>query len=453
MRRRLTLSSRLLLIVLGSLVLLGTASVVALNLRDWSEAHRSPARYPRIRQAAAIIGLVATAPATQIDAISRAGSGVDLKVRLSNTVPPAGAYIRAPRLEALIERLSRSHTPLNAYINPRFHPRRDFPAEGFLARAVARLPDGRFLVIENDGAPDPDAPRLFGVGASLWLGGLAVSVTLVALWATRREMRPLHDLANGVKRFDGSMVTVAPLTSGAKDIHSTSLAVIAMQERVIELMGERSLIIGAISHDLRTLLTRMRLRVEALADDAAQVNLEGDLEGMEAMLSDGLAFARGTAAGAIRTGLDLADLVAAELADRQVRAEPFDIESRLEDAPTLGDPHALRRVIANLLDNAMKFANGRILVTAAVVDGCAQLTVEDDGPGIRPDQREVMLRPYRRGDDLNEHGLAGSGLGLAIVQQIVRSHHGAVVIAASELGGAMVIVRLSQAARASTYAG
>ena len=438
---RLDLLGRVLLILLGSVLLLGAGSVTLLLLHE--EAQRPPSvTFPRLRQVAGIVDLLSDAGTLERSAILRSATGVDLTVRILSSAPPEGDLRRAPRLEAQLRHFMKTRTPITAYVSPSFKPRHTAGrVEGFLARAVARLPDGRFVSFSTNGGPDTERPRLLGLPASLWMGGLAVIVALLALLLTAREMRPLRELAKAIRRFDGTGVTVEPMTQGASDIRLTSRAVADMQARVVNLLGERSLMIGAISHDLRTLLTRMRLRSASLADGTTRDGFERDLDGMDAMLADALAFARGTGPS-IHAALDLADIAAAEIAEREARPGETEISANLQDAPCHGDGHALQRVVANLLDNAVKYGRGCVRLTVVGDEETAQLTVEDNGPGIPPDQRAAVLVPYHRGDDPAQRRLAGSGLGLAIVQQIVRAHGGALTISTSELGGARIMVKI-----------
>ncbi len=441
MTRRLDLFGRLLLIVLGSVLLLATASVTLLQLREETKP-KPRATFPRVAQVGGIIDLVARETNRDHSETLRAANGVDLTARIIQTKPDTHGLRRAPRLEAELRRVVFTPTPVEAYTSPLYRPRKGGAGvEGFLAAAVARLPDGRYLTITTNGGPDPERPRLFGLPASLWMGAMATVVALLALWGTSRETRPLRDLARAARRFDGTRVTVTRTRVGAADIRRTSLAVAAMQGRVIDLLGERSLMIGAISHDLRTLLTRMLLRVASLGGSTVQMRLEADLDGMDAMIADALAFARGTTSR-VHTPLDLADLAAAEIAEREMRGEKVVIDARLGDAPVIGDVHALRRVIANLLDNAVKYGRGQVRVSVSTKVDTTVLTVEDDGPGIDVDQRTAVLEPYRRGDDRRSRHLAGSGLGLAIVGQIVRAHGGTVSIDTAELNGAALTVQL-----------
>lgn len=440
MRGRFDLFGRLLLILVGSVLLLGATSVTLILVHDELRPRR-PSTFPRVRQAAGLIDLAVgpSAPSRQI--LLRAANGSDLSAVILATPPPPGELQRAPKLTAKLKGFMRTTTPVMAYTDPRYRPiRRGSPIEGFLARAIARLPDGSVLVLTTNATGDQERPRLFGLPASLWMGVLAVIVVLLALWLTARETRPLRDLVRATQRFDGTAVTTAMTLVGAADIRRTAQAVTAMQRRVIDLLGERSLMIGAISHDLRTLLTRLRLRVVVL-DDPARSKLEADLDGMDAMLADALAFARGTT-GSVRDHVDLADLAAAEVIEREMRDTAPEITTDLHDAPCLGDAHALRRVIANLIDNARKYGRGRIHLSVTRSDRAVHLSVEDNGPGIPLDQRSAVLAPYHRGDDPQHRRLAGSGLGLAIVQQIMRAHGGLLTISDSKLGGAKVAVQL-----------
>lgn len=437
---RLDLLGRLLLILLGSILLLAAGSVTLIVLHG--EGERAPVSFPRVRQVGGIIDLMAGANRPARAAILRAANGVDLTVRLVDALAPIEGLRRAPRLEAELRRFTFSSTPVRAYVSPIFQPRdTGGRVEGFLAYAVGRLPDGQFVTLTTNGGPDKERPRFLNLPASLWMGGLAGIVAVLALLLTARETRPLRDLARATRRFDGTAVTVETAVDGASDIRRTTIAVADMQARVVSLLGERSLMIGSISHDLRTLLTRMRLRTATLADNGVRQGLENDLDGMDAMLADALAFARGTSTR-VRGLVDLADIAAAELAEREARDGGTVITADLQDAPCLGDIHALRRVVANLLDNAVKYGRGKVHVSVSSAGGWARLSVEDDGPGIPLDQRTAVLAPYHRGDDPRARRLAGSGLGLAIVQQIIRAHGGRITILDSRWGGASLTVEL-----------
>ena len=450
MIRRLDLFGRLILILLGALVLLGTLGVTLFYVREQHRPTFRQAPFPRLQLAAGIIDLAASEPPNRLPLVLRGANGLDVVTRILAAEPSTPDLRYAPRLTARLRSFVSSDTTVRAYVSTVFIPRaRSSGVEGFLARASARLPDGRVIVIDTNSTGDKDAPRLLGWPASQWMGAAATLIVLLALWGTARETRPLRRVVQAMLAFDGTRVTIAGAPSAAADIRRTSEAAAAMQERVVTLLGERALMIGAISHDLRTVLTRMRLRVAALDDPAARVALERDLERMDAMLSDALAFARGTATGPERLPIDLADIAASEAAERDARGQQGAIDLALDDAPCLGDALALRRVVANLIDNAIKYGGGRVVVTTGSAADRAWLTVEDDGPSISPDQRAEMLQPYRRGEQARRAGLAGSGLGLAIVQQIVEGHRGTIAIGESAYGGAQVTISLPLDARAA----
>ena len=449
MIRRLDLFGRLILILLGALVLLGTLGVTLFYVREQHRPTFRQAPFPRLQLAAGIIDLAASEPPNRLPLVLRGANGLDVVTRILAVEPSTPDLRYAPRLTARLRSFVSSDTTVRAYVSTVFIPRaRSSGVEGFLARASARLPDGRVIVIDTNSTGDKDAPRLLGWPASQWMGAAATLIVLLALWGTARETRPLRRVVQAMLAFDGTRVTIAGAPSAAADIRRTSEAAAAMQERVVTLLGERALMIGAISHDLRTVLTRMRLRVAALGDTAGRTPLERDLERMDAMLSDALAFARGTATGPERLPVDLADIAASEAAERDARGQWGTIDLALDDAPCLGDALALRRVVANLIDNAIKYGGGRVVVTTGSAADRAWLAVEDDGPGISPDQRAEMLQPYRRGEQARRAGPAGSGLGLAIVQQIIEGHCGTIAISASTYGGAQMTISFPLHARA-----
>jgi signal transduction histidine kinase len=216
-----------------------------------------------------------------------------------------------------------------------------------------------------------------------------------------------------------------------------------MQERIVGLLGERSMLIGAISHDLKTYLTRLRLRAEGVTEPERRDRLVEDLDAMTALIETSLGFARGTAVEVGRTAVDLADLVAVEVAEHA--AQGIDVRLTGEDVPdalAAGDAVALRRVVANLIGNAVKFGRSTVAVTVSRTDALCRVTVEDDGPGIPESERTAVFSPFYRIERSRNRRTGGTGLGLAIARQIAEAHGGTVVAEASPLGGARLVATL-----------
>jgi signal transduction histidine kinase len=202
------------------------------------------------------------------------------------------------------------------------------------------------------------------------------------------------------------------------------------------------MLLGAISHDLRTLLTRLRLRIEQIPDAEHREKVTREIEDMTAMLDDGLAVARGVAASDRREILDLGELVSDVVSGFDHARVEWRPSSTVRGFRTEGDPVALRRVVTNLIDNALQHAN-RCRVSLSRYEQRLELVVDDDGPGIPETKRAVIFEPFYRLDAARTRSNGSSGLGLAIASTIVQAHRGQISVADSPLGGARFIVVLA----------
>lgn len=283
--------------------------------------------------------------------------------------------------------------------------------------------------------------RILGVPVGVFAGLIGLAVAALALLAVVRETRPLAALAERLERFGQRPETAPRLPEkGAPDVRLLVRAFNAMQDRIVGLMRGRALVLAALSHDLRTSLTRLRLRADAVADPPVRAAMLRDVEDMEALLEDSLTFARTTFA---EEGgrCDLARVVRREWEERVALGEPVVLGACADAAPVAGNAAALRRVIANLVDNAVKHGGGAEL-TLSVADGWAELRVDDGGPGIPEAARATVFEPFRRLEESRNRELGGVGLGLTIADQIVGSLAGTVTIDTSPAGGARLLVRM-----------
>ena len=183
--------------------------------------------------------------------------------------------------------------------------------------AVTRLPNGAYLSATPNLLSRGDAPALFGAPTALWIGLSGAAVAVLAVYGAVRELRPLRRLARSLDAFTGGAPTLSAVSAGAPEVRALTAAIEAMQHRVSDLMRERTIMIGVVAHDLRTLLTRMQLRLLTLADEAAQARCSADIDAMSTLTEDALALARGVDAKLTRGPLDLSDLVATEIAERE----------------------------------------------------------------------------------------------------------------------------------------
>jgi signal transduction histidine kinase len=280
-----------------------------------------------------------------------------------------------------------------------------------------------------------------GFGAGLF----GTIVALLALLVMQRETRPLARLAAAVDRVDLS--AGPPLLPDARRSAPEIRAVIAafnrLQARLSEMLRGRMTLIGGIAHDVRTFATRLRLRVEKIPDEAEQLRAIADIDDMIRLLDDALLSSRVGAGQLSQEMVEFAALVEAEAGDRQ--AQGCDVKITMEGAASgvivLGDRLALRRVVGNIVDNAVKY--GRVAhVQVRLTRDAVVLTVDDEGPGIPAGQRQAMLEPFNRLETSRNRTTGGAGLGLAVVRSLVEAHGGTIEIAEAPHGGTRVNVAL-----------
>jgi signal transduction histidine kinase len=302
-------------------------------------------------------------------------------------------------------------------------------------RIAVALNGGGYAVFETHGEI---SRRIFGLPPGFWIGVLGSLVGIAALFAVWREARPLKALSQAVARFasDGEPHRV-PLR-GAPELRRLIEAVNRMQERIATLLKGRSVLLGAVSHDLKTYITRLKLRAEMIEDLDQRARAARDLDEMTALIEDALAVARGTAAHDRVCVIDLAELLRTTCLDHPsvrliVPSGSVEIE---------GDPVAMRRLFDNLLDNAMRYGGGRATVDVTPNVAGWRITVDDHGPGIPEKERELAFEPFYRRETSRSRETGGSGLGLAIVRQIVELHGGTIKLGEAPSGGLRVSIEL-----------
>jgi signal transduction histidine kinase len=294
------------------------------------------------------------------------------------------------------------------------------------------------------------------VGNALLLGPLGLPVgfgagifgTLIALLALlvmHRETKPLARLAEAVDRVDLSLDPVAlpEARRSAPEIRSLIDAFNRLQGRLGELLRSRMAMLGGISHDVRTYATRLRLRAEKISDEAERDRAIADINDMILLLDDALLASRAGAGELAEEMVEIDDIIRAEVADRRSGGARIDYQGgHWEQVPiVLGDRLALRRVVANLADNAIKYG-GSAHLRSMIVDKDFLLTVDDEGAGIPPEHRQAMLEPFSRLETSRSRGTGGAGLGLAIARGLIEAHGGALSIQQAPSGGARISVRL-----------
>jgi signal transduction histidine kinase len=280
-----------------------------------------------------------------------------------------------------------------------------------------------------------------GFGAGLF-GSI---VALLALLVMQRETRPLAQLAAAVDRVDLSADPPAlpDARRSAPEIRAVIAAFNRLQARLAEMLRARMTLVGGIAHDVRTFATRLRLRVEHIPDDAERERAVADIEDMIRLLDDALLSTRAGAGGLSQEMVEFVALIAAEVHDRRAQGAPVDLvtDAPARDAIVLGDRLALRRVLANIIDNALAYGHAAHVRTA-LKDGAVVVSVDDEGLGIPTDQWRAVLEPFHRLEKSRNRATGGAGLGLAVVRSLVEAHGGSIDIAAAPSGGTQVNIAL-----------
>lgn len=298
-------------------------------------------------------------------------------------------------------------------------------------------PDGRWAVVKPRSA--------FGLGPwerdiIAWLLLSSLAMTPVAYIFARRLSAPTRLLADAADRL-GRDPRAPPLAlKGSAEIAVAVAAFNDMQDRLRRYVDDRTSMVGAVAHDLRTPLTRLRFRIES-APDEQRAKMIADVDQMEAMIAATLAFVRDASRAAERTPLELCSLVESVCDEMAETGADTDVARGGEKVILEGDPMALRRLFANLLENAVKFggrARARVYQEAAY----AVVEIDDDGPGIPPADIERVFEPFYRREPSRSRQTGGIGLGLAVVRTIARGHGGDVALVNRAGGGLTARVQL-----------
>jgi hypothetical protein len=399
---------------LVGLAIHGFDRVEALRLEQWREGSE------RIGQ---LWRAVATVPPAQRAQVLR---DFELPPGVTASLDDAPATTQVPP-PPFLRRGAGVPPPLRAppHLRPReFRASGTDPAGGLVL--AGRLPDGTWLNLVLRLPP----PRFWHSPTFLIaFAVMSAAVALLGFWAVRRLTAPVATLAAAADRL-GRDVNAAPLPEdGPREVRQAAAAFNTMAGRIRKFVADRTTMLAAISHDLRTPITRMKLRAEFVDDPELRGKMLADLDEMERMIAATLAFARDDATAEPPALLDLAALL------RTVADEANDVAGR-EAVRVEAPAHlavraragALKRAIANLVGNAVAYADG-CDVRLLAGPGSVTVRIEDSGPGIPPDALEEMFQPFRRLEGSRSRETGGVGLGLPIARNILRAHGGDVVLA------------------------
>lgn len=300
--------------------------------------------------------------------------------------------------------------------------RRHGESRGPCESMLVTLPDNsRLRLTVLPPRPPPVAPRAdFGTYAILFL----ISVAILAALVARMTMRPLKQLAQAATEL-GNDIERPPLPErGATEIRQAAAAFNAMQARIRNHIRQRGQILAAITHDLQTPLTRLRLRLEKVEDAELREKLVADLTAMQGMVREGLDLARSMDAAGPLQRMDLDSLVDSVCSDATDAGQDVTLEGST-GAALMARPIPLRRCLTNLIDNACKYG-GFARITAAREGRQAVIRITDGGPGIPEDEMKNVFEPFYRLEASRSRETGGTGLGLTIARNIAEQHGGSI---------------------------
>lgn len=292
----------------------------------------------------------------------------------------------------------------------------------------------------SDGSPlTIDIRPMHGAPLSDWLPvllGVQLLVLALCFWfAVRIAARPLHQLAEAADALGPDLQPVRMPEDGPSEVARAARAFNAMQDRIAGYIAERVQILAAISHDLQTPITRMRLRVDMMDDEAQQPKLQQDLQEMENLVKEGVAYARSMHATSEEPRLiDPDALIDTLVFDYLDEGRDVKLQGRA-GAALMTRSQALRRILGNLVDNALKYGGNAEIEVGQLQAGALEIRVMDRGPGIPEDMLEAVFEPFRRLEESRNRQTGGTGLGLAIARQLAQAMDATLTLHAREGGG------------------
>ncbi|QDF98170.1 two-component sensor histidine kinase [Azoarcus sp. DD4] len=319
------------------------------------------------------------------------------------------------------------------------HNRRDGPHAVLLT--VVQLADNTPLTVRLPGlppAPQLPPPPLGRLLAAL--SALVIGITLLTWIAVRLATRPLSRMASAARALGEDPERPPMDTRGPTEVAQAAAAFNQMQQRIREHVTERTRILAAISHDLQTPVTRLRLRAELVDDENLRSRIQSDLDAMQALVKEGLAYARSMDASVPPQPIDLNGLAEALRDDAADLGWSVSLSGHA-GTPSIGRPTALRRALWNLIENGVKFGE-RVELNLAEHADRHEIRIHDHGPGLPAEELEKVFEPFYRTEASRNRETGGTGLGLAIARNLLRAQRGEIRLSNRTDGGLEALVTL-----------
>jgi signal transduction histidine kinase len=431
-------------LVTSSLLYLGLARQQTVQQGNERLSQQLPGRI------AVLLDVLDATPDTDRPAVIAAAQRPQIHVRildaplpnLTNRPEPNADLLRR-RIEAVLK------VPRLVIVADRYRPvdKQAGPIAGRIENGVlieAALSDGHWLLFGSNLDPpppiDPVATQFSQVSFAAWLAVSILLGVLLSMLSARRLVKPLAQLAIAVEQLGGSGDASPIPAHGPKEVRGTIQAFNRMQERLRRFNNDRTRMIAAMSHDLRTPLTRLRLRAELVEDQEQQQKMLAELDMMAEMIESVLSFAQDDTKHESRSLVDLSALVEGICQDASDAGEPVTF-SGPRGVTISCRPTAIRRAVSNLVDNAVKY--GKSAAVSLIPDSeRVVITVDDEGPGIPRSEREKVFEPFYRIGSARDPETGGVGLGLSVTRSIVWEHGGEIILGNHQGGGLGVRLEL-----------
>ena len=366
-------------------------------------------------------------------------TAADLEVHWSPVSLVSDDPVESERITMLRQRLRRL-APDIGEDRLRFGFADEAAGHRHLLLASVQLEDGSWVTFGSDAFRQVSSSEHDVLGS---LTAMAVGILIVSVLLVRSITAPLRALAGAADRIGTDISTHAAAETGPREIRHVAKAFNTMQARIGRLISDRTQTLAAVSHDLKTPLTRLRLRAEFVGDDDLRQMIDGDLDEMERMIDSTLAFLRGDASGEESRTIDIGSILKT-ICDQAADAGHDVVLSGNERAALHCKPLAIKRALSNLIDNAIKYGR-RASVSLADKAHELVVTIDDDGPGIAECEQERVFDPFYRIEGSRSRETGGTGLGLTLARTVVRTHGGDIALRNRAGGGLRVVVSLPKA--------
>lgn len=422
---------RALIIIIAPIVVLEGVIAFVFMERHWQNVTRRLSE-TTARDIAALIDIYDGTPANKYDDIIRIARD---RLNLSMQIMPPGDLPEArpkPFFDLLDRALSREISR---------HVQRPFWIDtvGQSRHVEIRVQHGssilRFLAVRTQTYASNSHIFL------LWMVGSSVILLTVAILFLRNQIRPILRLAEAADAFGkGRSIGDDLEPRGAREVRQAAAAFLEMRDRIRQHVDQRTTMLAGVSHDLRTILTRFKLELAFMGETPEVQSLKADVDEMQHMLEDYLAFARGDG-GEEAKPTNLRELLEEIHEEAQVYGTPIELKlrKRRRDIVLPLKRQAFKRAITNLVSNAVRYGD-QIIIRAATEGQWLRIEVDDNGPGIPVSERANVFKPFYRIDRSRNQDDGNSGLGLAIARDIAKSHGGDVTLGESSMGGLRAII-------------